>query len=611
MKIKITLSVITILFFLFLNELQATESQGQIEITALINEKPVAAVVKINKSRDRNYAYWSMYQPGGPTLATPLSVSLPPGNYFLHVKPLGIHSPVNERVIPFKMSANSHIVKKLDFPVGRLKITASEENSGKKIDALVYIKQGWRQVAPPQGRTLHTPTELVMSPGQYKVKSTKTEDKQSISKNITVRSGETAQLNLKFKSSHFGYLAIDIDMNGKVLPFKQYSQYGRITLYDSRTHREIHALSGGYGQPYQLKSGRYEIQFHSFIVGENDITLENILITDNSRISKKIHIQQPAEIKINAQWAEKSKSLIKCLRSKNPFDSQRLGTLFGGPGGSAGGKCFDNNINGLITEVISVNDNNRRTIRKKRFFVKPGLYKIKVWPYDHKYLTKTVGAIELRPGSIQQKKLKFRWPFVEKKVKVNNKTFTKLERKTPLGEGYLQLAATINGQPTNSRAQFGVSKLDYKGQESSGLFRFFTKEYGSPIGLKLPLKKLIPAGSYHAYVEPFGPHLILEKQRFDFYMDAGSNINKVINFKTGQLKITQSEKNNQVNKLRAFITKGDNISVLHRYHQNTLPLDVQITPGSYQVKLYTPRNLVYFSKKITIREGKQTEIIIP
>ena len=93
MKLKKSLSIILFLFFISFYGLQLATIRP--EIAVIVNGKDIPADKQINKFKDSVYTYWTMYQQGNSTLSTPFTTLLTAGKYFLHMKILWLHSPVD------------------------------------------------------------------------------------------------------------------------------------------------------------------------------------------------------------------------------------------------------------------------------------------------------------------------------------------------------------------------------------------------------------------------------------------------------------------------------------------------------------------------------------
>jgi len=389
--------------------------EGTLKVTTLVRGESVAAVVRINKPNDSGYEYWSMYQPGGPALATPLSVSLPSGEYHLHVKPYGVKSPIFELMVPISIEAGKIEEQRVEFPVGLLKVLTEEEGSGKSVAATARINQGWKNIFPDYATYQNTPFEVTLSPGKYTLKVSNTRDGSNKAVDVEIKAGQTVIKTLTFPAKQVGTMDVRLKMDGEIIPRVEFTQYAEVTIFDSATHNQVMSLNHSqfFGQPDTYPSGIYDIEIKSNVIGAKTVEIKGVHIENDQTTDNVVSIPSTGVLKLAGRWTDQPINLLDCIHYHTPH----LAGLMGGPPPVSRGKCLDPTVYMIAwISTLGRNDGNVGKINNSGIPRKliAGIYDITAWPKDHREFAQTIKGVEITSGSLVQKELSFRWPDLKK-----------------------------------------------------------------------------------------------------------------------------------------------------------------------------------------------------
>jgi hypothetical protein len=395
-----------------------------------------------------------------------------------------------------------------------------------------------------------------------------------------------------------------------LLTIDEANRNATVSLFNTKTQRPVQPVSGGIGRPAVLPPDSYDALVHMHVLGTKDITLRGIRVKDGQKVVRRVDLPAVGSLKLSARWTQVPVSLVDCIHYYNPFE--RLGSLMGGPSGSGQG-CFDPvgvNLKVRLVRTDRKGKSIKTTMYGSEQSVIPGTYDITVWPYDVPELTRTIKGVTITANKLTEKTVEFPWFFVEKQIEWNGKSITVLERKQPPGKGELQLSATVNGVVKPIRAEISVNKLGPNGRESSSHFTYrVPKGRGQP-GVSLPHTVSIPTGDYHVYVRPYGEHWSMHKKKIEIEMHASDVVKKTIDFPSGRLKVNGSQREIAAGKMYLQITGQTGLKMLSNAQMYRLPLDIELPPDVYTLKMYKSGNVVY-TKDFEIVAGKTITKVIP
>ncbi len=276
------------------------------------------------------------------------------------------------------------------------------------------------------------------------------------------------------------------------------------------------------------------------------------------------------------------------------------------------GKCYDPEIQAITGQIFPAGKKAGTGEKIKNtgaISILPGIYDITIWPFDFPGLAQTIKQIKISAGKTVRKELKFRWPYIEKTFKRGNTQITALKRRQPAGYGQLRLTATVNGVAKSLTAEVSANKLNSRGDETTSVYQYHSFRQGGKPGLPLPLSISIPSGDYHVYVRPYGKHLSFRKKLVPIEMQGGQTVNQNFDFPAGRLTISARDKEGIPVDARVQMTSQDGAGMLAN-SENHLPLDVEISPGTYRLKIFYPNGTRY-GTGVEILAGKTLGTPIP
>jgi len=424
------------------HESVASRSEGLLQLTVLMDGKPVKAAIVVTRPRQRTLLIMSPAERKRQMKQTPFEVSLLAGRYDLSVhaepvSPLKIY--MHLKALPIVIKKGKRLEKTVTIPSGRMQLSTSIE--GKKTTGIkVDISGLYNNFKYFSARgVLKTPVDISIPAGKYRLKAWSAEAKQYQTSNVDIKAGSTVKYALNFDKLRTGYLKLSLLMDGKPIPY-EISRYSNkkgflydVSLVFSDSGAPAVLYSPSNIQPVKLRVGVYDIKIHEDAVAGKDILIKRVTIHEGETVEKMLEIIQPGELNIVASWTDQPFNLLACAAYHNPINLNRLGALMGGGTGAGArsrGDCFSPEVS--LEASISSSGRSDGNIAKSVFpkwktnkdadgnlidgdniasiKFNTGIYDVMVWPVGHPELKQSVKGIEIKPGIVLQKKLKFHWP---------------------------------------------------------------------------------------------------------------------------------------------------------------------------------------------------------
>jgi hypothetical protein len=592
---------------------QASDIKSGLNITVTVNGRPTVAEVTLLKHGKSSYVYTTLYQPGGPALQTPLDIELPAGVYDVRVKPAfvdeAVQSQLKEKRLSLTVEEARKVTKTVDFPTARLSVSAREDGGAALASGAIAIGKGWVSTVTG-GRYMPLPAKFELAPGKYTIQVENQSNKVRSHAQIQLVAGQDLNQVLVLDKSQMGSLQIELLKDGKALTSDEANRYATVTISATKTHKPVQPLSGGYGRPSLLPSGSYDVLIHMLVLGAKDKTLRGIRIGDGQKVVRSVVLPPTGSLKLPARWTQQPINLMACAHYYNPFE--HLGGLMGGSSGSRG-SCYDPVVGALNVRLVRTDRSDESlkiNMHGEDKLVVPGTYDITVWPYDTPELSRTIKDVNIIADKLTEKTLEFPWPYIEKQIDQNGKSITVLERKQPTGNGTLKLSATVNGMVKPIAAEISVKKLDSYGRENSSFFQYHAPKGGGKPGIVLPLTVSIPDGDYHIYVRPYGEHRSMLGKQIEIEMHADDVVKQTFDFPAGRLKVSGSEREMAAENMYLQITGQAGVHMLSNAQNHHLPLDIELPPDKYTLKMYKSGNVVY-DTDFEVVAGKTVNKAIP
>ena len=396
---------------------RAAPAQGSLALTVLINNSPARARIRVNRSGGLQQVWSSLYKHGGPALQTPLTIPLPAGSYDVLVTAdpgKGIESHLRQRTLPVRVVTGQQHRERVNFPVAHLRVgvDAGDSGDGSPLKgAALAIAPGWLDEVTGS-RYQKLPFEFALSPGKYTLLVIDTRSRVRKLTQITLKPGQQLDQTVRLDPAHVGTLDIQLVMDGQPVPARDAARYVEVDIISSQTRQPVRPLSGGYGYPAVLPSGRYDVSVHSHSIGATLQQLKDIPVGNGQNVVRRITIQRPGTLVIHGRWHGQATNLADCTQYYNIFNKAHLGALMGGPSPSRGG-CANPVVGNVVVRLSSdaAGDGDvTETSAAGPLQLPPGNYTLAAWPADHPELRQTLERVRVSAGTTVEKTLNFRWP---------------------------------------------------------------------------------------------------------------------------------------------------------------------------------------------------------
>ncbi len=430
----------------FNQEKRINRHQGQLQLTVLMDGKPVKAAIVTTRRSQQSLLVMSYVERNRKMKQTPFEMQLPEGKYnlFIHAEPVSLLKIYMQmKALPIEIKEGKRLKKTVIIPSGRMQISSfieGKKTTGVKVDLAGFYNNF--KYFSARG-TLNTPVDISIPAGKYKVKTWNPEWKQYQISELDIKASSTVKHVLNFDKLRTGYLKLNLLVDGKPVSY-EISRYSNtkgflydVSLFFSDSGEPAVLYSPTNIQPVKLRVGVYDIKIHEDTIAGKDTLIKRVTIHEGETVEKTLEIVQPGELNIVARWTHQPFNLLACAEYHNPINLNRLGALMGGGTGSGArsrGDCFspevsleasisspgrsDGNIAKSVFPKWKINKDADGNIIDSNHIssikFNSGIYDIMVWPVGHPELKQSVKGIEIKPGMVLQRKLEFRWPSVKK-----------------------------------------------------------------------------------------------------------------------------------------------------------------------------------------------------
>jgi hypothetical protein len=416
---------------------QKKDLNGKINLSISVNGKAVKTEIRVVKSGETRFAYWTQYQPGGPALPSPIQFALPTGIYDIHIKPYGDNLFI-EKTITLEVKSGATINNSINLQTGHLEVHA--QAGSETLNAPIGILQNGIPMRGDPRSIMYTPFNVDLAQGNYTLVVTNPKDRWKKSAEIRIKAESDTQKTFTFTRMHAGFIKLHLLMDGKPIPFEfgwtsdTSGYFADANLLSSDTGESIAPIEAVQNdQPAKLGEGIYDLKVHERAVGGKDIVVNRIAVRAGETVEKTVEIRQPGALKIKARWTHQPLNLVACAEYHNPINLNRLGALMGG-GSGAGGRSRGDCFSPIVSLAASVSSPGRSdgNIAKETYpkraaaksdhgqfsagdsieiiEIEPGVYDVTVWPVGHRELEQTLKDVAITAGGDVQRKLEFRWP---------------------------------------------------------------------------------------------------------------------------------------------------------------------------------------------------------
>lgn len=419
--------------------LSAGKGKGLLQLKVLMAGRLIEAAVLVmqpgrhdqpvlqTKSR-RSDSYEHMKQ-------TPFDVALPAGRYDLYVQarvsPLQVY--MQTVALPIVIKTGKRLEKTVIIPSGRLRI--SSVINGVNIAGMsADISGGAAYKYKPSGfdgysiyKSLKTPFDIDVPPGKYKVKVRNPETRQVQNIDVFVKENSAVEKSLVFNKFHAGFLKVNLLVDGKKIPAKDFYKYAALTITSMTTSKQI---KSSLGDRERLASGDYDIVIHELAWGGSDTRLTGIKISDDKTTERTLVLQQPGELQLISRWQINKLEQAGCAIMK-PVVAAAVVPIYTylymrGEKMDLGehndrAKC-DPYVNPLLVTYTRLDKESNHISQPDNVYsveypamktriaairLVPGRYDLKLWPLKHKELQKTLKNIKVESNKAILKELVF------------------------------------------------------------------------------------------------------------------------------------------------------------------------------------------------------------
>lgn len=412
--------------------------EGQLQLSVSMAGKPIKAAILVTLRGKRDHVVLQTESRSSDSYRhmkqTPFTVSLAAGKYDLYVK--AVVSPLNvymqTKSLPIVINAGEKLDKAVVIPSGHLQLSSlvgGENSAG--IQAQISGGGSYNGNPDFQSFTTYkqmtTPIDADIPPGKYRIKAWNPKTRQTQNINLVIKDNKLLKKSLVFHKFHGGYLNVNLLVDGKKIPSKDFYKYAAVTITSTSTLKEIKQISASH---VQLPSGTYDVVIHEQAWGNPDIHLSGIKISDDKTIERNIELEPPGELQLISLWETTKLEAMGCSVVKPVANAVVIPLYFYlymtgkhmdlNPGKDRA-KC-DPYVNPMIVTFTRLGKENIHSSEPSKVYsvdyrpmdtriasirLVPGSYNFKLWPLKHEELQQTLENIKIEPGKVILKKMTF------------------------------------------------------------------------------------------------------------------------------------------------------------------------------------------------------------